>query len=96
VSRTVAFRIPHVRVANAGRATPAASVKENHQRAAIIILSIAAFNLTGTTICVRRRLLLVLLLLLLLLSEPTTRRDVDKSTGLKTSIEIPCRNSLFK
>jgi hypothetical protein len=70
-------------------------VKENHQRAAIIILSIAAFNLTGTTICVRRRLLLVLLLLLLL-SEPTTRRDVDKSTGLKTSIEIPCRNSLFK
>ena len=95
MSRTVAFRIPHVRVANAGRATPAASVKENHQRAAIIILSIAAFNLTGTTICVRRRLLLVLLLLLLL-SEPTTRRDVDKSTGLKTSIEIPCRNSLFK
>jgi hypothetical protein len=69
-------------------------VKENHQRAAIIIISIAAFNLTGTTICGRRRRLL--LRLLLLLSEPTTRRDVDKSTGLKTSIEIPCRNSLFK
>ena len=93
MSRTVAFRIPHVRVANAGRATPAASVKENHQRAAIIIISIAAFNLTATTICVRWRLLRVVLLLL---SEPTTRRDVDKSTGLKTSIEIPCRNSLFK